>query len=75
MGKIQIFGTSWSTGTDRILAFLSQKNIAFEYINIEKMDAGDEETIQYGRHYLPTVVFNGKSLNNPENTEIAALFI
>jgi hypothetical protein len=39
------------------------------------MDAGDEETIQYGRHYLPTVVFNGKSLNNPENTEIAALFI
>lgn len=71
--KIKFYGASWCPDCRRSKAYLDEKNIAYEYIDIEKVAGAAEEVERINKGYqsIPTIIFpNGKILVEPSNTEL-----
>jgi glutaredoxin len=70
-----LYGTSWCPDVRRSRKFLDNKNIAYNYIDVDL----DEQAAQIvrdmnnGRRKVPTIVFSDNSiLVEPSNEELAA---
>lgn len=71
--KIKFYGANWCPDCRRSKAYLDEKGIDYEYIDIEKVPgaAKEVERINNGYQSIPTIVFpNGKILVEPLNTEL-----
>ena len=73
MEKISVYGTRWCGDSRRALKLLDERNIDYEWINIDKDKAGEKfvkETNQ-GNRSVPTIVFPDKSiLVEPSNQSL-----
>jgi len=73
--RVRMFGTPWCGDCRRAKRFLDQRNIPYEWIDIE----GDEDATTFvlkvnnGMRSVPTIVFpDGSVLTEPTNAELAA---
>jgi glutaredoxin-like protein len=70
---IKMYGTAWCGDCHRSRAFLDEKGIKYEFIDIDK----DEKAMKYvegvnkGMRSVPTIVFeDGSILVEPNNEEL-----
>lgn len=70
-----MYGADWCGDCVRSKAFLTEHDIAFEYVDlVEHPDAvGEVLKRNQGRHVIPTVVFpDGTHLTEPTDEELGA---
>jgi len=75
MSTIQFYGASWCPDCQRAKTYLSQNNIAFNFIDvdIDKKATQLVETINNGKRIIPTLVIEGQSYTNPDNNKLASI--
>lgn len=72
MASIKVFGADWCSMTRKTLAYLQQRGIDYQYINIDN----DRESAKWvaaqndGRERKPTVDIDGEVLSEPTNREL-----
>ena len=71
---IQVYGTSWCPDCTRSKEFLTDKNVPFEWFDVDE----DEEKRKYvvevnnGKQIVPTILFpDGSVLVEPSNRQLA----
>jgi glutaredoxin-like protein len=73
MEKIIVYGTRWCGDTRRALRILDDRNVEYEWINIDRDPQGEKfvkETNQ-GNRSVPTIVFSDESiLVEPSNQKL-----
>ncbi len=73
MTQIKVFGSQWCGDTLRALRILDKRNIAYEWIDIDRDKAGEEIVKNLNKAYrsVPTIVFPDKSiLVEPSNQQL-----
>lgn len=75
MEKLTLYGAGWCPGSQRAKAFLSENKIPFEYINVEVSKEATEQIADFltGKPVVPTLVWQGKSYPDPDESLLAAL--
>lgn len=71
--KLTVYGTTWCPDCVRSKQFLSDNNIEYSWIDIEKdPDSADiVRNLNQGMQVVPTIVLpNGKVLMEPSNMEL-----
>jgi glutaredoxin len=71
---ITVIGASWCGDCRRTKAFLTDRNIAFDWIDLEEHPEATDivERVTNGDPKIPTVLFpDGSHLREPSNTELA----
>lgn len=71
--KIKFYGATWCPDCSRSKAFLDERNVEYEYINIEEVPGAAEEVekINNGYRSIPTIIFpDGRILVEPSNEEL-----
>ena len=71
---ITVYGSDWCGDCRRARRFLSQNNIRFEWIDIERDRAGEQFVLKTNRgmRSIPTIVFSdGSILVEPSNAALA----
>lgn len=72
-GKIIMYGTTWCYDTRRARTALEQKNIVYEWIDIDRDAEGRAyvESVNNGNRSVPTIVFpDGSILVEPSTAEL-----
>ena len=72
--RILIYGVTWCGDCRRVQRFLQQKNIPFDWINIDKDKNGERFVIDINNGYrsVPTIIFpDGSILVEPTTTQLA----
>ncbi len=74
-GVVQLFGADWCPDCRRAKSYLSDNNIHFQYIDVDKYDwaTSKVEEINNGKRIIPTVLINGKPHTNPSNNSLKEL--
>ncbi len=70
MAKIKIYGTTWCGDTKRALRILDERNIAYDWIDIDKDKTGEKyvKKTNHGNRSVPTILFeDGTILVEPSN--------
>jgi mycoredoxin len=73
MMKIKFYGATWCPDCNRAKQVLDDRQVEYEYINLEENpDAADEVVrINNGYQSIPTIVFpSGKVLIEPSNEQL-----
>jgi glutaredoxin len=74
MAEIIVYGTRWCADCRRSERFLSERHIAFDWIDIDQ-DPEAAETVRalnHGKQVVPTIVLpDGSVLAEPDNAELA----
>ena len=73
MTQIKVYGSQWCGDTLRALRILDKRNIAYEWIDIDRDKAGEEIVKNLNKAYrsVPTIVFPDKSiLVEPSNQQL-----
>jgi mycoredoxin len=68
--KIQFYGAPWCADCRRSKAYLDEKSISYEYINIDEVHGAAEKVVEInkGLQSIPTIVFpDGNVLVEPSN--------
>ncbi|MDE2588541.1 MAG: glutathione S-transferase N-terminal domain-containing protein [Patescibacteria group bacterium] len=71
--SIKFYGATWCPDCRRSKAYLDDKKIPYDYINIDEVAGAAEEVekINKGLQSIPTIVFpNGKILVEPSNQQL-----
>lgn len=72
--KILVYGTQWCGDCSRAKAFMDEKNISYNWVDIdEDADANKEvERLNNGNQVVPTIIFeDGSMLVEPSNAQLA----
>jgi mycoredoxin len=72
--RILIYGVTWCGDCRRVQRFLQQKNIPYDWINIDKDENGEQFVLgtNNGFRSVPTIIFpDGEILVEPTNTQLA----
>jgi mycoredoxin len=75
MEKIILYGTNWCGGSKRAQRILDQRQIEYNYIDIDQDKAGEVFVKETNRGFrsVPTIVFPDKSiLTEPSSEELEA---
>lgn len=70
---IKFYGATWCPDCRRSKAYLDEKKVSYEFINIDEIEgaAREVEKINNGLRSIPTIVFpNGTVLVEPSNEEL-----
>ncbi|HET9946483.1 MAG TPA: glutaredoxin family protein [Patescibacteria group bacterium] len=70
---IKFYGATWCSDCRRSKAYLDEKEVAYDYINIDEVVGAAEEVkkINKGLQSIPTIVFpNGTVLVEPSNQQL-----
>ncbi len=69
-----MYGADWCPDCRRAKAFLKENNISFDYIDVDLDQEATKkvETINNGKRIIPTLIINGSSHTNPDNTQLGA---
>ncbi|WP_190808834.1 FAD-dependent oxidoreductase [Flagellimonas sp. S3867] len=73
MNKIKLYGADWCPDCRRAKAFLKENQIDFEFVDVD-LDLHATalvEKVNNGKRIIPTVIINGKSYTNPDNSTLA----
>jgi len=76
MNIIEFYGADWCPDCQRAKAYLKEKNIDFNFIDVDldKEATSRVESINKGKRIIPTLIVNGKPYTNPDNASLAATF-
>lgn len=69
-----MYGAGWCPDCRRAKSFLNEHDIEFEYVDVD-LDANATKTVEQinkGKRIIPTLIINGKSLTNPDNSSLAS---
>jgi len=72
MKKIRVYGANWCPTTRQTLAYLDEKGIEYQYINIEE-DEGASQWVKkqnHGKEIKPTLDIDGRVLSEPTEEEL-----
>lgn len=72
--QILMYGADWCVDCRRARRFMSQYNIAYQWINIDHDKDGEQIVLKVnrGRRSIPTIFFeDGSVLVEPSNAELA----
>lgn len=73
-GKIKVYGANWCPDCRRSKAFLEERQVAYEWIDVDQ-DADAQAYVRQvnnGRRIIPTILFpDGSILVEPGNAELA----
>ena len=74
-GRVQLFGADWCPDCRRAKNFLTDNNINFQFIDVDKFDWATEkvEQINNGKRIIPTILIDGKPHTNPDNPTLTKL--
>ena len=75
--QILIYGADWCIDCKRARRFMSQYNIAYQWINIDHDKVGEQVVLKANRgcRSIPTIIFgDGSILVEPSNAELARKF-
>ena len=67
---IKLYGATWCADCKRSKAYLDEKQIPYNFINIDEVEGAADEVVKInnGLQSIPTIVFpNGKVLIEPSN--------
>ncbi len=69
-----MYGADWCPDCRRAKSYLQENTIDFEFIDvdIDKEATALVESINNGKRIIPTLLINGKSYTNPDNSTLAA---
>jgi mycoredoxin len=73
MTQIKVYGSQWCGDTLRALRILDKRNIAYEWIDIDRDKSGEKIVKNLNKAYrsVPTIVFPDKSiLVEPSNQQL-----
>ncbi len=75
MNKITFYGADWCPDCQRAKKFLNDNHILFHFIDVEIDNKATKlvESINKGKRIIPTLVINGKSHTNPDNSCLAEI--
>ena len=74
-GKLLFYGVNWCGDCQRVLSYLKDEQIHFEFINIDYDKPGEQFVLKHNRGYrsVPTIVFpDGDILVEPSVSDLAA---
>jgi glutaredoxin len=70
MNQIKVYGTNWCGDTRRAVRILDDRNVDYEWIDIDSNPAGEKfvKETNNGNRSVPTIVFSDESiLAEPSN--------
>jgi len=69
-GRVILYGADWCPDCQRAKSYLQDNQINYQFIEIDKYDwaAQKVEQINNGKRIIPTIIINGKSYTNPDNS-------
>jgi len=73
MTQIKVYGSQWCGDTLRALRILDKRNIAYEWIDIDRDKSGEKivKNLNNGYRSVPTIVFPDESiLVEPSNQQL-----
>ena len=73
MTQIIVYGTRWCGDTKRALKILDERQVAYEWIDIDKDRQGEDFVIKTNNGYrsVPTIIFpDGSMMVEPGNVEL-----
>lgn len=73
MTQIKVFGSQWCGDTLRALRILDKRNIAYEWIDIDRDKLGEKivKNLNNGYRSVPTIVFPDETiLVEPSNQQL-----
>lgn len=73
MDMIKIYGTTWCGDTKRALRIFMERNIPYEWVDIQKDKAAEKivQEINNGYKSVPTIIFpDGSILVEPSNKKL-----
>lgn len=73
MESILVYGTRWCGDTKRAIRIFDERNVVYDWINIDQDKAGEAivKEINQGYRSVPTIIFPDKSiLVEPSNQEL-----
>jgi len=75
MNTITFYGADWCPDCRRAKKYLQENKIAFDFIDVDldKQATRLVETINKGKRIIPTIIVNGKSHTNPDNSQLATV--
>ena len=75
VGNVQLYGADWCPDCRRAKSFLSDNNINFKFINVDKNSLATKkvEEINNGKRIIPTILINDKPYTNPDNSKLTEL--
>ena len=68
-----MYGAMWCGDTRRARKWLDDKNVAYEWVDVDKSPEGEQivKTINSGNRSIPTIVFaDGSHLTEPSNLKL-----
>jgi len=78
MANIIVYGTEWCGGTRRVKRLLSENDLEFDYIDIDKDKMGEELVKQTNKGYrsVPTIFLpDGTTLTEPSNEKLKTTLV
>jgi len=75
VGNVQLYGADWCPDCRRAKNFLTDNNINFEFIDVDKNTWATRkvEEINNGKRIIPTILIDDKPYTNPDNSKLTEL--
>ena len=75
MNTIEFYGADWCPDCRRAKAFLNENNIEYNFHDVDMDEAvvRKVEEINNGKRIIPTIIINGESFSNPDNTQLSSV--
>lgn len=75
MSKVTVYGTSWCPDVRRARQFLDEKEIAYDFIDIDEDQNAEEKVLEWndGRRRVPTILVGDEErtvMSNPSRGEL-----
>ena len=74
MSSIRVLGTEWCGDCTRAKAFFAEKNVAYDWVDVDVDQAAHSECVELngGKRVVPTIIFeDGDILVEPSNEQLA----
>lgn len=70
--QVTVYGADWCGDTVRTLRHLDSAGVAYDYIDIDQDDAGEQKVIEFnqGKRRIPLVEIGDRALSVPSSSEI-----
>lgn len=75
MSQVKVYGADWCSMTQQTLSYLDEKNVSYDYVNIEKDDRAREwvKRQNEGKERKPTLDVGGEILSEPSDSELESV--
>ena len=75
MNSITFYGADWCPDCRRAKKYLQENNINYDFVDVDLDQQATQlvESINKGKRIIPTLLINGKSHTNPDNSELATV--